>query len=153
MIYSALFAVGLASVASAKKVSLGELHAYSFDRYVKEFRHPWVEGSEEYTTRKSIFENELKRVVSHNDAEVGWKTSVNKYSAMTSAEKKVLNGYAKGMARQHKPRHEVQLPTDFVMKPLEELPKSVDWREKYVVTSVYYSWCLSFCSTICNNVY
>ena len=40
------------------------------------------------------------------------------------------------MARAHKPRNEVELPVDFVMKPLEELPKAVDWRDQNVVTSV-----------------
>lgn len=136
MIYTALFAAGLATVVSAKKVSLGELPTYSFERYVQEFRHPWAEGTAEYANRKTVFESELKRVVSHNAGNVGWKTSVNKYSAMSVSEKKALNGYAKGMARVHKPRNEVDLPADFVMKPLAELPKAVDWRDKNVVTSV-----------------
>lgn len=136
MIYSLIAAAGLASMATAAKVSSEALPHYSFSRYVQDFRHPWVEGSDEYAQRKTIFESELKRVVSHNENNLGWKTSVNKYSAMTSAEKRVLNGYAKGMARQHKPKNEVGLPDDFVLKAVSELPKSVDWREQGVVTSV-----------------
>lgn len=136
MIYSTLIAAGLVSIATAKKVSLGELPRYTFDRYVQDFRHPWSEGSQEYATRKAIFEGEMKRVMSHNSNGAGWKASINKYSAMTVSEKKALNGYAKGMARAHKPRNEVEMPADFVMKPVSELPAAVDWRDQNVVTSV-----------------
>jgi cathepsin L len=40
------------------------------------------------------------------------------------------------MARAHKPKNELEMASDFVMKSVSELPKSVDWRTSGVVTSV-----------------
>jgi hypothetical protein len=89
MIYPTILVATLASVAAAGRVSLEALPSYSFAQYVQDFRHPYVEGTEDYVSRKGLFESELKKVVSHNSAMLGWKVSVNKYSAMTVGEKKV----------------------------------------------------------------
>jgi hypothetical protein len=58
----------LASLAvAAQSKDLGDLRSYTFERYVSDFRHNWEAGSEEYSTRKGIFEQELQRVVAHNE--------------------------------------------------------------------------------------
>ncbi len=61
---------------------------------------------------------------------------MNKFSAMTATEQRTYHGRNKKFARVYKPKYEKALPADFVMKSVSELPKSVDWREKDVVTAV-----------------
>lgn len=60
-------------------------------------------------------------------------------------------GYSKGVARNHKPKHEKSLPADFVVQPVEKLPQHVDWREKDVVSTVkdqgHCGSCWGFAST------
>jgi len=75
-------------------------------------------------------------VNAHNNQNKEWKASVNKYSHLTLEEKKVFNGYAKNVAKAHQPKFQMELPEDFVMKPVSSLPASVDWRNNDVVTSV-----------------
>lgn len=66
-----------------------------------------------------------------------WKEGINKYSAMTLTEKQSRRGRNKSVDRSHVPLHEVPLPSDFTIRPVSELPASVDWRNSAnVVTAV-----------------
>jgi cathepsin L len=53
---------------------------------------------------------------------------------LTATEKKAMNGFAMDLHQAHKGKHEK--PIDFPLRPVSELPKAVDWRDKGVVTSV-----------------
>ena len=70
----------------------------------------------------------------HNAAGLSWKEGVNQFSAMTSDEKKAYMGYHKGVARAQ--RLKTVQPSDLPMRPVSELPPSVDWRSKSVVSPV-----------------
>lgn len=123
MIYTKLFALAsLALTAFAVK----DLKNYSFEDFVKEFGHKW-EG-EEYHQRKGLFLKELARVIAHNELNHSWKETINQHSALTTSERSALFGRNKAAAASHSPLHEKPLPPNFTMKPLSELPASVDWR-------------------------
>ncbi len=54
---------------------------------------------------------------------------------MTQEEKQMLNGHSKSVSQSHVSQHE--LPLNFELKPVSELPASVDWRTvPNVVSSV-----------------
>ena len=63
---------------------------------------------------------------------------MNQFSVMNDQEKKSFNGYHKGVAQQTEKthKHQRELPADFKMNPVGSLPRSVDWREKGVVSPV-----------------
>ena len=118
-----------------RKTTWKELKNYSFEKFVAEFKHEFgAVGGDEWNKRKSLFETELARVVKHNDGNFSWKEGVNKFSALSSSEKKALYGRNKNIAFNHKPKH--QMPFDLKLKPLTELPTQVDWREAGVVSPV-----------------
>lgn len=57
---------------------------------------------------------------------------------MTAVEKKSTKGRNKAVARSHKPVNAKSFPSGITMKPVEMLPKNVDWRQSSpnVVSSV-----------------
>jgi cathepsin L len=138
MIYSIrlMIAAALASLAAARVVSREELASYTFEKFVSDFHHPWKTGTEEFNRRKAIFEDELRRVIMHNARKSSYTMSVNKFSAMTLSEKQALNGFSKSVNQAHKPKYEKSLPADFKLHPVSELPPSIDWRERGVVSPV-----------------
>lgn len=86
--------VVLATIAAAgARTTWKDLAEYNFEKYVAEFQHPWAKGTTEYNSRKKIFDEELARVRGHNVANLSWKEGVNKFSAMTVSEKKVVFTY------------------------------------------------------------
>lgn len=126
-------AVSLALLSASASASLRDLENYTFDDFVKEFKHKW-EGKE-LLERKINFENELKRVIKSNEVNP-WTETINKYSAMTKSEKKMTKGRNKSVARSHTPTHEV--PSTLPLKDVKELPTNLDWRTQTpnVVSSV-----------------
>jgi hypothetical protein len=134
MRFIALLAV-IATVANALRDPLA-LENYSFEAFVQDFKLDYT--AKEMEVRRPIFEKELARVREFNKKNLGWTETVNKFSAMTAAEKKGLLGHNKRIFRQHKGllKNAKTLPADFVMKPVSQLPKRVDWRDAGIVTSV-----------------
>jgi cathepsin L len=109
---------------------------YTFEAYLEEFGlkfHP-----SELTARRGLFEKELQRVREHNAKNLSWKEGMNKFSTMTPKERKSFFGRNKRVAKNHGSllKNARSLPADFVMKPVDQLPKSVDWRKQGVVSAV-----------------
>ncbi len=124
---------------------------YTFEKFLQEFNlkyHP-----SEIAARRTIFENELQRIRSHNSKNLSWKEGINKFSALTMSEKKSLTGRNKRSAKasQHVLANAQPLPSDFVVEDLEKLPRSVDWRKDGIVSAVkdqgYCGSCWAFAST------
>lgn len=97
----------------------------TFEEYVSHFKFSW--SGKELAMRKQLFEDELARVRAHNAGNKSWKESINKFSAMTASE--ILSSQGRKATKGHAGLHEKPLPSNFVMKPLNQLPASVDWRD------------------------
>lgn len=145
--FSRLCFLALAAVA-AGRTTWKDLEGYTFDKFVAEFGLKYE--PQEYEARRAVFLAELARIKVHNAKNLSWKEGVTKFSAMTASEKKAYFGRHKGVARQAL-KTEKTLPADFVMKPISELPASVDWRESDIVSAVkdqgHCGSCWAFAST------
>jgi len=91
-------------------------------------------GTAEIETRRGLFNAELARVKAHNAKNLSWKEGVNKFSAMTATEKKAFHGRSKRVKTDLK--NAQPLPADFVVKPVSDLPATVDWRTAGAVSTV-----------------
>jgi hypothetical protein len=69
------FALAAAVAVSSGRTLWHQLNEnYTFDRYCAEFGRNYEVGSSEYTTRKSLFEANLARILKHNaDKTKTWK--------------------------------------------------------------------------------
>jgi cathepsin L len=120
---------GLALFASAHAGALtGErdLVGYVHERYLIEFQKHYL--PEESHRRKEIFEQNLRRIREHNaDPSKTWFATVNEFTDWTKEEFR-----AKKLGRIPDGQDSFVLEDVFV--DVADLPVSVDWREKGVVT-------------------
>lgn len=123
----------LAFLSLASATQWNELNNYSFENYLQEFGLSYT--SSEYQTRKALFEKELARIKAHNAKDLSWKETVNKFTVMTESEKKAFRGKAKSNSKKLFAGAQ-NLPEDFKIRPVSELPTHVDWREAGIVTPV-----------------
>ncbi len=117
-----------AFIAVAAKSNVQNLESYTFEQYLEEFNLKYTEA--ELPKRREIFNSELQRIKVHNSKNLSWQEGVNKFSALTPAEKTALFGRNKGSTRSKKMlKSSHDLPSDFKLKSISELPKNVDWRK------------------------
>ena len=124
-----------ASSVEAKAPKHHELdESYSFSQYVKDFSKSYT--PEEYSRREALFQENLKDILSHNQL-LGrtYHKGINHFTDFAADEGHF--GYSKGASSTWSGARTLarsELP--FEVEDADKLPKSVDWREKGVVTAV-----------------
>ena len=104
---------------------------YTFQKFIEDFSlESSFRGPVDVEFRQANFEVELKRVIAHNNSGATWTETVNHMSHLTATEKKAFRGRTKGKYGPYK-----TMKNSFNLK-LEELPASVDWRTKGVISAV-----------------
>jgi cathepsin L len=126
MLSKVIFAA-LCAMAASRTI---DVQNYSFEQFVEDFKLKYQPA--ELALRKANFLAELARVKMHNSKNLSWQEGINKFSAMTAAEKKAFKGRHKGAANSQGKmlKGSRSLPENFEMKPLSHLPTNVDWRKK-----------------------
>mgnify|MGYP003386463614 FL=1 len=123
----------LAAAGFAQGNTLSDLESYTFDQFVTDFNHKF--SADEHTTRKTVFDQELARVIKHNQGKVSWKETITANSHLTGKEKSDRFGRSQDVHQAHQPKHRKQLPADFKLDAVSSLPTDVDWRNTPNVVS------------------
>jgi cathepsin L len=105
----------------------------SFEEFISHYRVNI--DSSDYEFRKGLYLREQKRIISHNNGNMGWNETINTLTILTKEERKQFYGYSKGAKLFHKPTYQTNhmYPTNF---DLTLLSKNVDWRTQGVVSAV-----------------
>ena len=108
-----------------------------------DFHKTYMKGSAQYNQRKSIFEQKLSLILSHNSEEVhAYKKGINDFTDMSDSEfKSAKLGYSKTApdASKNQQFRQLLLERSFgeiTPEILASLPINLDWREKQVVSPV-----------------
>jgi cathepsin L len=105
---------------------------YTFDHFVREFTPQFADEAER-TYRRDVFNENLAKIHAHNSATPrrSFTMGVNKFAAMTAAEfRQYYRGHSASMSETFQAE-----PVDLSSHvPVEDLPASIDWRDKKVVT-------------------
>jgi cathepsin L len=110
-----------------------ESEAPSFEKFLERFRLKYT--SHELALRKAIFLQNVKEVIAHNrKSGTTYKKGINKFSAMTSTEKKKMMGFDKKKKQHQQLKH--AKPFDLITKNEAQLPMGKDWRNYGVVGPV-----------------
>jgi len=118
-------------VLSAKITKWHQLDGYTFENYVLEYNK--IYSTEEYQTRKALFEKRLVEIKRHNaDPTKTWKNGVNQMTDWTEHEFRFTLGYKNSPNIKTEYRSEAQIPTTNI----EALPTNMDWRTKGIITPV-----------------
>jgi cathepsin L len=104
----------------------------TFDEFLVQYNKQY--DSAEYDLHKHIYENNVADVIAHNaDSRQAYKKGINQFTDMTEAEFSQYLGNTVTLANQRRMALE---PAQHPTVPLDQLPDSVDWRDKGVVTPV-----------------
>jgi len=114
----------------AVAVLLAVANAWTYSEYLTAFNK--TRTGADYTTHQAIFYLNLNQIQTHNAAGLSWKMAVNKFTDMTSEEMKAFKGYNKAGAIHQ--RDSMNFPSN--VKLMNDLPASVDWRTKNVISPV-----------------
>mmetsp|Transcript_11363 Transcript_11363/g.21694 ORF Transcript_11363/g.21694 Transcript_11363/m.21694 type:complete len:430 (+) Transcript_11363:54-1343(+) len=122
---------------------------YTFEQYLEEYDKNYADP-EDYTTRRAVFYQNLDAIQKHNHRQKGgndYTLAVNQFTDLLPEQ--VPMGYVKSlhplmsvsdkddstaMSRRLVKGHELE--SFLTTKPVSDLPKHVDWREKGITTPV-----------------
>jgi len=113
------------------------LTALNFDQYMAEFGKQY-DSFAERARHEQIFYRTLNDIVVHNaDPTQLYKRGVNQFTDMSETEFATFNGYNMAEALENKKLRKAA-PAEVLqrMKPVSELPDSVDWRTKGIISPV-----------------
>jgi len=124
----------LAAIALATTTAYADIP--TFESWMEQHQFHWEKGTAEFAQRKALFMQRVEEVIAHNsNPKKSYTKGFNKFSAMTSVEMKTsLTGAIPEMLGSHTPKN--AKASGLVMKDVKDLPTSVDWRQKGVVTPV-----------------
>jgi len=109
---------------------------YTFEDFKADFAKTYS-SKEEEEGRRIIFEIARNNAISHNaDKSNTWKQNVNQFSDLTQGEFRNSHGYVSPLASKvygNVEEADLNIPAGF---DVSDLPQSVDWREKNVVTPI-----------------
>ena len=136
LLLASSFALSTAGTVRGANPAPYDLKSYTFVQFLHDNQLSYVDS--ELPKRQALFEQEKLRILAHNNKNLGWKEGLNRFSVMTADEKHAFFGFNK---RAHKNFEasvkkgklssvRSQLPADLKMKPVSQLPRNVDWREK-----------------------
>ncbi|KAL4453930.1 hypothetical protein ABPG74_003813 [Tetrahymena malaccensis] len=122
----------------SQALELKNLETYTFEQYAKEFNKNYEFDSEEYQLRKSIFQRNLAEIIHFNDLpNQTYKKGVNQFTDQTQEElKEKTLGYSKNMNKIRPFRNLSVKSIEVTEQQLKDLPTSVDWRQRGVITPV-----------------
>lgn len=105
----------------------------NFQDFLKKYNKHY-EGTE-LTHREKLFEANVAKVEKHNAMNLTYTLGVNQFSDMEPAE---YEKFSRGKARNRGDFTFLEPPKDFMrnLKPVKDLPASVDWRQKGVTSPV-----------------
>ena len=108
--------------------------SYSFARFKVDFQRTYSSLASE-AAAKEVFDENLKTILRHN-AEEGrtWTMGVNEFTDWTAEDMHAVKGLNKALAFKRRAEDPVAARESKV--DLKDLPSSVDWREKGVVTPI-----------------
>jgi cathepsin L len=129
---SVALVVALLAFVSARS-DFENVEGYTFSEYVSDFGKTYANNADRLL-HEGIFNANVAKVVAHNkDARHSYTMAVNQFTDMTPQEFKRFRGYSMSMAASRR----LEMPmAELPNLSLKDLPTSVDWRTKNVVTPV-----------------
>jgi len=106
--------------------------ALTYPEYLTRFNKTRIAGTADYLVHEAVFLSNLLEIEVHNLQELAWKMSVNQFTDMTPEEFKRFKGFRK--EHSYLKRSAMSFPSNIPL--MNDLPTSVDWRTKNVVTPV-----------------
>jgi len=123
----------LAALAAVCSASVANLH--TFEEFTKAFDKKY-DNEEEKLYRRKVYEASLAQVLAHNvDTTQTWTKAINQFSDRTPEEFRNSHGWKPYWALKGERTFKAAPPLPVGFK-LSDLPDSIDWREKGVITNI-----------------
>jgi hypothetical protein len=127
--------LALATVAAAAPKAHQLDATYSFDAYVRDFKKEYASQAE-MALRRDAFVANLDKILLHNaDPAQTWRMGVNAFTDEPAAAFKSRLGFL-GSHASVRPKASFAVTRPQNSQPLRDLPDSVDWRNKGVISPV-----------------